>query len=55
MIFFTKDLDHRHFLQKYPDIELYSMKKSLNKKQLNLELYIFNFIFSKMTQSLRQL
>ena len=30
-IFFTEDLDRKHFLQKYPNIELPSMKKRFKK------------------------
>ena len=40
-IFFTKDLDRRHFLQKYPNIELSSMKKRFKKATESFSFLLF--------------
>ena len=43
-IFFTKDLDRRHFLQKYPNIELSSMKKRFKKATESCKSLPFSFL-----------
>ena len=50
-VFFGKDLDRKHFFEKYSHVELSTMKKRFRKKpqKTNVKLYLFNFFFSKIT------